>query len=110
MARPKNPNKDANISVRTSAEVKAGLEDLARISRTTVSVMLGKICGDLVKNNRQRIANFRRQAAPPIKLPTYSKSTSKAEHAAPMTEHEVTKSDFIDASGGDDDLFCDTVH
>lgn len=72
MARKKSADKETNFSVRVSDETLAGLQDLARLSRTTVSALVGKICVDLVKANKQRIANFRRQAASPIKLPTFA--------------------------------------
>lgn len=57
------------INFRCSSELKASLEDLAHLSRSDVSSLLLTMCTKLVEVNKQRIANFRRQAATPIKMP-----------------------------------------
>ena len=72
MARKKSADKETNFSVRVSDETLAGLQDLARLSRTTVSALVGKICVELVAANSARIADFRRQASAPIKSPTFN--------------------------------------
>ncbi len=79
MARKKSQDKETNFSVRVSDETLAGLQDLARLSRTTVSQLVGGLCIELVKANKQRIANFRRQAATPIKLPTFNDESAQVD-------------------------------
>lgn len=65
------------INFKCSAELKRDLEDLAHLSRRDVSSILVEICSEFVKVNRTRITNFRRQAAQPIKLPTFATPTKK---------------------------------
>lgn len=92
MARKKSPDKMTNFSVRVGEKELSDLQDLARLSRTTLSEMVGGICAELVKANRQRIANFRRQAATPIKLPSFDGASKNpapiantdSESVAPM--------------------------
>lgn len=74
MARKKSLDKGTTFSVRCSDKTLSSLQDLARLSRRTVSEMVGEMCAELVAANKQRIASFRRQAATPIKLPTFNSS------------------------------------
>lgn len=78
MARKKSVDEMTAISFRLPAEVKASLEDLAHLSRRDVSSILIELCSEFVKANRQRITNFRRQAAQPLKLPTFNTPTKKS--------------------------------
>ena len=68
MAEKKKDNMTA-INFRCSTELKTSLEDLAHLSRSDVSTLLLAMCTKLVDVNKQRITNFRRQAATPIKMP-----------------------------------------
>ena len=92
MARKKSPDKATNFSVRVGEEELAALQDLARLSRTTVSEMIAELCIELIKANRQRIANFKRQASTPIKKPTFAVSPKKKD-AAPLDTNAETKGD-----------------
>lgn len=96
MARKKSPDKATNFSVRVGEEELSALQDLARLSRTTVSEMVAEFCTELIKANRQRIANFRRQASTPIKKPMFAIEPKKKD-AAPMTADTNTE------TKGDDD-------
>lgn len=86
MARKKSPDKETNFSVRCSEETLAALQDLARLSRTTVSALVANLCAELVKMNKTRITNFRKQAATPIKFPTFSDSTQAKKKPAPADD------------------------
>lgn len=91
MARKKStdkPAKDSAINFKCSAELKSAIEDLARLSRRDVSAILVELCTEYVKANRQRITNFRRQAAQPLKMPTFSMPAKKV--TAPTSKSEVT--------------------
>lgn len=92
MARKKSTDKPAAkvpaINFKCSAELKASIEDLARLSRRDVSAILVELCTEYVKANRQRITNFRRQAAQPLKMPTFSMPAKKV--TAPTSKGEVT--------------------
>ena len=79
MARKKSDTKATTFSVRVGDDTLAALQDLARLSRTTVSEMVAGICAELVTANRQRIASFRKQAANPITLPTFSTKSAQAK-------------------------------
>ena len=100
MARKKSPDKETNFSVRVSDEMLASLQDLARLSRTTVSALVGGLCAELVKANRQRIANFRRQAATPIKLPSFDGASKNPAPIANTDSESVAP--MKAALGGDD--------
>lgn len=85
MAKPKSKDKETNFSVRCSEETLAALQDLARLSRSTVSALVANLCAELVKMNKTRITNFRKQAATPIKMPTFSDSAPAKKKPAPIT-------------------------
>ena len=70
--RKKSDELTAAINFRCPADVKASLEDLAHLSRKDVSALLVELCTSLVDANKARIANFRRSAAQPIKMPTFA--------------------------------------
>ena len=74
MARKKSDDSvmTATINFRCDVTLKAALEDLARLSRQDVSSLLVEVCGVLVKENKTRISNFRKSAAIPIKMPTFT--------------------------------------
>lgn len=99
MARKKSPDKMTNFSVRVGEKELSDLQDLARLSRTTLSEMVGGICAELVKANRQRIANFRRQTATPIKLPSFD---GAAKNPAPIANTDSESvAPMKSALGGD---------
>lgn len=77
MAKKKAADKSAQITFKLSSELKASLEDLAHLSRRDVSAVLIELCSEFVAANKQRITSFRRQAAQPLKMPTFATSTSK---------------------------------
>lgn len=52
-------------------ELKTDMEDLARMSRKTVSEILCALCIEFVKANRRRIDSFRRSASQPLKMPKF---------------------------------------
>ena len=79
MARKKSDDKTAQFTVKCSEELLASLKDLAHLSRSDVSSIVLAMCNDLVKLNRQRILNFRRQAATPIKFPTIESPAAQAK-------------------------------
>lgn len=74
MARKKSDDSvtTTTINFRCDATLKAAIEDLARLSRQDVSSLLVEVCGVLVKENKARISNFRKSAAVPIKMPTFT--------------------------------------
>lgn len=98
MARKKAADNSAAINFRCSAELKAAIEDLARLSRQDVSSLLVSMCVKFVEVNKQRIANFRRQAAQPIKMPTFTTPTSKRE----VTADAPDNAPLVDVAQDDD--------
>lgn len=81
MARKKAEDKiasTASITFRCPADVKSSLEDLAHLRRQDVSALLVELCTSFVDANKARIANFRRSAAQPIKMPTFDTVKKKA--------------------------------
>lgn len=77
MARKKAADNSAAITFRCSAELKSAIEDLARLNRQDTSALLVELCSAFVDANKTRIADFRRQAAQPLKMPTFATSPSK---------------------------------
>lgn len=89
MAKKKAADKSAQITFKCSDELKASLEDLAHLSRRDVSAILNELCAEYVKANRTRITSFRRQAAQPLKMPTF----------APMKREVPAQIDSSDKGG-----------
>ena len=78
MAKKKSAAKfDAPINFKTTAELKASLEDLAHLSRCTLSDILNRICAGVVAANKARITKFRQQAGQKIKMPPFATPTVK---------------------------------
>ena len=89
MAIKKAAELSAAINFRCSTELKAAIEDLARLSRCDVSMLLVELCTAFVGANKQRITNFRRQAAQPMKLPTFATPTTQK----PVRSPQITNAD-----------------
>ena len=68
MARIKSDN-TAQFTVKCPPELLADLQDLARLSRCSLSQLVADVCSACVDVNHERIANFRLQAASPINVP-----------------------------------------
>ncbi len=79
MPRKKSDDKTAQFTVKCSDELLASLKDLAHLSRSDVSSLVLAMCNELVKVNRQRILNFRRSAATPIKFPQFDNDSAQAK-------------------------------
>ena len=59
MAKKKSAAKfDAPINFKTTAELKASLEDLAHLSRCTLSDILNRICAASLRRTRRELRNF----------------------------------------------------
>ena len=69
MAKKTTAKEPPQIVFKTTPELKAAIEDLARLSRCKVSDFLNRLCAELVAANKERIENFRRQAAQELKMP-----------------------------------------
>lgn len=79
MARKKSVDADnVTVTFRCPVDLSDALKDLAHLSRRDVSSILIELCSEFVKANRQRITNFRRQAAQPLKLPTFNTPIKKS--------------------------------
>lgn len=104
MARKKSDDKTmAAINFRCSTELKASLEDLAHLSRQDVSTLLLTMCNRLVEVNKQRIANFRRQAATPIKMPFEDTPKKKTNHKPITNTDAPDNAPLVDAATMDGD-------
>ena len=62
------------ITFKTPPELKVALEDLARLSRQSVSSLLVDVATLLVNANSKRIADYRKAAAVPISMPLFAPS------------------------------------
>lgn len=91
------------INFRCSTELKASLEDLAHLSRQDVSTLLLTMCNRLVEVNKQRIANFRRQAATPIKMPFEDTPKKKTAHNPITNADAPNNAPLVDAATMDGD-------
>lgn len=104
MARKKVAD-SAAINFRCSAELKAAIEDLARLSRQDVSSLLVELCNEFVGANKTRITNFRRQAAQPLKMPTFAAPTTQNPARSPQITNADEPADnapLVSAAQDDD--------
>lgn len=109
MARKKAADNSAAINFRCSVQLKASVEDLARLSRQDVSSLLVSMCVKFVEVNKQRIANFRRQAAQPIKMPFDNAQKKTAHKSTPIIADETANNAPLVDAAQDDDKGGDSV-
>ena len=62
------------ITFKCPPELKVALEDLARLSRGSVSSLIVEVATLLIKVNEKRIAEYRKAAAVPISMPLFAPS------------------------------------
>lgn len=62
------------ITFKCPPELKVALEDLARLSRRSVSSLLVEVATSLIKLNEKRIVEYRKAAAVPISMPLFAPS------------------------------------